>query len=380
MLRRKRPVGGTVKAADRASAFAGYLAGFLDHSGVTGATVRTVQTRRDVIGWFIAWCAERGLDRPQDITRPILERYQRHLFHYRKANGEPLSYGTQVHRIVPLKGFFRWLARENHILYNPAADLILPRLPRRLPRHVLTPAQVTAILNQPDTTTPQGVRDRAMLETLYSSGMRRMELTNLKLVDVDTERGAVMIREGKGRKDRFIPLGSRACAWIVRYRDEVRPELLAAVDDGTLFLTDYGEPFIKARLGDLVRRHVRQADLGVSGSCHLFRHACATHMLENGADIRYIQALLGHADISTTQVYTEVSLARLKAVHELTHPARIERCQDAPTAADDATLMGEETAARCAFLAALQDEAEADEEDAPDADAVAADAPRTGRR
>ncbi len=322
---RRKAQGPTPKPAPPATLFDAYLTAHLDHARATGATARTIETRQNVIRWFIAWCSERGINRPQDITRQILERYQRHLYHHRKADGQPLTVGTQIHRIVPLKSFFKWLARDNHILYNPAADLILPKLPKRLPKHVLTPHEVDTILAQPDVTTPSGLRDRAILETLYSSGIRRMELTNLKLTDVDTERGSLMVRAGKGNKDRLVPLGGRASAWLAKYRDEVRPQFISAQSDDSLFLTGYGEAFLKRRLGDLVRRYVRAADIGKSGACHLFRHACATHMLENGADIRFIQVLLGHADISTTQVYTEVSLTKLKAVHEATHPARLQR-------------------------------------------------------
>lgn len=365
MLRAKRRSPTRSRAsATSASLFHGYLAAFLDWSHGAGYTERTCETRENVIRWFIAWCAERGIAKPQEVTRPILERYQRHLYHYRKSNGEPLGYSTQVHRVVPLKSFFKWLARENHILYNPAADLAMPRLPRRLPKHVLTQAEVETVMNQPELATPAGVRDRAILETLYSTGMRRMELVNLKVFDVDTERGSVMIREGKGRKDRFIPVGARACAWLDRYRDDVRPLLVAAGDDATLFLTDYGEPFIKRRLGDLVRRYVQAANIGKSGSCHLFRHACATHMLENGADIRFIQALLGHADISTTQIYTEVSLTKLKAVHELTHPAKLERAAREDAATAKGNPQPNTNDARNALLAALN--AEDDEEESTD--------------
>ena len=363
MLRRKYHQGAQPRASLLPkSAWDGYLAAFLEWSRGAGFTERTITTRREVITWFSAWCLERGLDTPQAITRPILERYQRHLYHYRKADGTPLGYSTQIHRVVPLKSFFKWLARENHILYNPAADLLMPRPPHRLPKHVLTIQEVETILNQPDVTTPTGIRDRAILETLYSTGMRRMELVHLKRLDVDSERGSVLIREGKGRKDRYVPLGARACAWIDKYLEEVRAQLVAAHDEGTLFLTDYGEPFLKQRLGDTVRRYVERANIGKTGSCHLFRHACATHMLENGADIRYIQALLGHSDLSTTQIYTEVSLVKLKAVHELTHPARLEKARSEATSSHENKPQPVQENATQALLAALAHEAESDSE------------------
>ena len=162
-----------------------------------------------------------------------------------------------------------------------------------------------------------------MLETLYSSGIRRMELTQLKLYDVDTRGGSLTVRGGKGGRDRVVPLGARACAWLDRYLEEVRPQLLSRRDDGSCFLTDFGEPFEKNRLGDLVKGYIERAGFKVIGSCHLFRHAMATHMLENGADIRFIQAILGHSDLDTTALYTQVSIHKLKEVHAATHPAKL---------------------------------------------------------
>jgi integrase/recombinase XerD len=264
---------------------------------------------------------------PQQITRAVLERYQRHLWLYRKVDGQPLSLTTQESLLNPLRAFCKWLAREHHILYNPASELVLPRSPRQLPKTLLSVVNVEHVLNQPDVSELTGLRDRAMLETLYSTGMRRLELTHLTLYDVDLNRGTVMIRQGKGRKDRLIPIGERACAWLRRYLDEVRPQLLAHSDERALFVTDYGEPFERNRLSDLVKKYMRHAGI-VHGSCHALRHACATHMLENGADIRFIQALLGHAELSTTQIYTQVAIGKLKEIHAATHPARLERARN----------------------------------------------------
>jgi integrase/recombinase XerD len=167
---------------------------------------------------------------------------------------------------------------------------------------------------------PQALRDRAIMETLYSTGLRRMELVRLRLGDVSLDGGTLAVRGGKGRRDRVVPLGLRAAASIQRYLSEVRPLLRSGLDRGELFLTDYGEPFRRNRLGDRMHRYVARA--GLPGACHVFRHACATHMLDNGADIRFIQAILGHADLSTTQIYTHVSIGKLREVHAATHPAR----------------------------------------------------------
>ncbi|MEJ2426099.1 MAG: tyrosine-type recombinase/integrase, partial [Candidatus Thiodiazotropha sp.] len=148
---------------------------------------------------------------------------------------------------------------------------------------------------------------------------------NLKPYDVDLKRGILAIRGGKGNKDRNLPLGGTAQAWLERYLDEARDELTSPLDDDHLVITDYGEPFDGGHLGRLVKGYLKQAGIEVIGSCHLFRHAMATHMLENGADIRFIQAMLGHGDISSTQVYTRVSVEKLRAVHAATHPRGLKR-------------------------------------------------------
>ena len=316
-----------------------YRRAFHEWAAACGYSMNTVHTRDRSITRFIRWCDERGITRPADISRAVLERYQRHLFLSRKTDGAPLSLATQQSLLNPLRVFFKWLAREHHILYNPASELILPRQPRQLPKVLLSVQDVEAVLNEPDVSTAWGIRDRAILETLYSTGIRRMELTRLTLYDVDLAQGTVMVRLGKGGKDRLIPIGRRACAWVARYVAEVRPELAIRSDQLALFLTDYGEAFEKNRLGDLVRRYLRHAGVN-QGACHVFRHAMATHMLENGADIRFIQAMLGHSELSTTQIYTQVSIGKLKEIHAATHPARLHKANtgsaDTAVAADTA--------------------------------------------
>jgi len=313
----------------------------------------TIDNGERTLRVFAAWAAERGLIRPQEITKPILERWQRHLYLHRKADGEPLSVRSQIAHTHPVKAFFRWLARENHILYNPASELEMPRIGRRLPKHIMSVAEVEKVLAVPNLKTPVGVRDRAMLETLYSTGVRRQELINLNVYDLDADRGVVMVREGKGKKDRIIPIGARALAWIDKYLEDVRPDLACGADPGTLFLATTGQPFGPARLAEIVREAVNDSGIGKRGSCHMFRHTMATLMLENGADIRFIQAMLGHAELSSTEIYTQVSIKALKAVHTATHPAK-------PISATGADNYQPADAAD-ALLAVL--EREADEED-----------------
>lgn len=298
-----------------------------------GYSADTVRARRIALRRFITWCAERHLDDPCAITAPILERYQRSLFYYRKADGTPLTLGSQHGCLAPLKTFFRWLTRERHIASNPASELQLPKQPKRLPRTLLSMADIDAILHEAEPATPAGLRDRAMLELLYATGLRRMELPVLKVYDVDLGRRLVFVREGKGRRDRVVPLGERAAAWLEKYLIDARPQLLAA-DTEALFVSDYGEPITPAWLADKVKRYMAFAGIDKPGATHLFRHACATHMLENGADIRYIQEMLGHANLATTEIYTHVSIDKLQKIHAATHPAgKLERRSDDPTPA-----------------------------------------------
>jgi integrase/recombinase XerD len=336
---------------------AAYQAAFHEWEEIAGYSPRTITHQRFAIARFIQWCDDRGLARPQDITRPILERYQRAVYHHRKHNGQPLSVAAQLGLLLPLQAWFKWLTRQNHLLYNPAADLDLPRKPKTLPKGLLTVAEVESVLNQADATTDDGIRARAILETLYSTGIRRMEVVNLKLHDVDCERGALMVRLGKGAKDRLVPIGARACAWVAKYRDEVRPLLASGHDEHTLFLDDDGLPFEPGKLGNLVKCHLEEAGITQPGACHLFRHACATHMLENGADIRFIQAMLGHEKLTTTQIYAQVSLTKLKEIHEATHPARLTRQPKTASASG----RNDQNEARQALLDTLRDEADDDE-------------------
>jgi integrase/recombinase XerD len=311
---------------------------------------RTIETREAYLRYLIAWCDERGLTKPSQIDRPILERYQRYLFYYRKADGEPLSTRSQHSRIIPIRHWFSWLVKKGHLLYSPATDLELPRLEQRLPKATLSAREAETVLAVPNIGNAVGLRDRAILETFYSTGIRRLELIHLTVHNIDTERGTVMIRQGKGKKDRMIPIGDRALAWVEKYKESGRPELVTGKDDGTLFLSEWGEAFAPNAMTRLVRVYVEKSGVGKKGACHLFRHTMATLMLEGGADIRFIQAMLGHAELSTTEIYTQVSIRLLKSVHAATHPGRFAQ-------------VGTHEPTREELLEALEREAEEEGED-----------------
>jgi len=357
MSRRKNSPGTPTRApALPDNALSHCLSEFIDWCGAQGLSARTLHQRQRATRRFILWCVERGLSKPAEITLPILERYQRHLYHYRKSDGAPLAFSSQYTELAPLKAYFKWLTRSRYTLYNAAAELELPKVIPKLARYVLSVADVEAILNAVDVRTLLGVRDRAVMEVLYSSAIRRMELITLAIFDVDTRGGSLLVRAGKGAKDRRVPLGERACAWLDRYVAEVRPELVTGRDPGNVFLTMHGDPLDSYTLGETVKRYIAKAGIQVQGACHLFRHACATHMLENGADTRFIQAMLGHSNLSSTQVYTHVALNKLKEIHTATHPAKAARTRPSATAPTAPIAIRAEADALLAALAAETDE------------------------
>lgn len=293
---------------------------YLEQLAARNYSEGTIEGRRDSIKVFLNWCAERDLSRASQITRPILEAYQRWLWKYRKADGKPLGWSTQRQRVSTLKDWFKWMTKQNVLMHNPASEIELPRMEKRLPGAALTAAQVEALLAVPNVADPLGLRDRAMLELFYSCGLRRTELCRLELPDFNADRRTLHIRRGKGKKDRVVPVGERAVQWIEKYLTQVRPRLCLDTRVAAVFLTGYGGPFNPDVVSRMVSKLMEAAGLSGKGSCHMLRHTCATHMLEGGADIRFIQQLLGHEKLETTAIYTEVNIRHLQDVHARCHP------------------------------------------------------------
>jgi len=309
------------------------IASYIEHLKVIHHTEDTVSTRRYCLKLFCEWCGERGLEKPSEIIRPIVERYQRYLFNYRKAGGKPLAISTQRQRLKAIRGFFSWLIKQNMILHNPTADIEMPRIPKNIPHQTLSVAEVEKIMSQPDLASPSGQRDRAIMEILYSSGIRRAELLKLSIYDIDFERG-ILVVNGKGRKQRIVPLGERALNYLQFYISEGRDKLLR-YNNNILFPGESGDAALTRNyLTALMREYIRKAGVNKKGACHIFRHSVATLMLENGADIRYIQQMLGHASLESTQIYTQVSIKQLKNVHRLTHPGSSQKSEEGPQKSD----------------------------------------------
>ena len=226
---------------------------------------------------------------------------------------------SQARYLSTLRRFYRWQVSRGRLTADPTLKLLMPAKPARLPK-VMSEQQVEALLAAPDTATALGLRDRAMLETLYATGLRVSELVNLKLHEVSAEMGVLRVL-GKGSKERLVPLGEEALDWQQRYLAEARPEILKGQSTDALFVTGRAAPMTRQAFWQLVKRYALQAGIPPERlSPHVLRHAFATHLLNHGADLRVVQLLLGHADITTTQIYTHIARERLKELHAKHHP------------------------------------------------------------
>ena len=293
--------------ADRA-----LIDGFLDALWMErGLSDNTLQAyRRDLAG-FAKWLANDG----GSLARARRDQLQAYLAWRVSGGARPR---TTARQLSSLRRFYRHLVREGRRNDDPSARIDAPRLGRPLPG-TLSEAEVEALLAAPDVATPLGVRDRAMLELLYATGLRVSELVGLRVEQVNRQHGVVRVI-GKGDKERLVPLGEEALAWLDRYLAEARTGLNRGHADPHLFLTARGGPLSRQAFWYLVRRHAQRAGIRRTPSPHTLRHAFATHLINHGADLRVVQLLLGHSDLSTTQIYTHVARERLKQLHEKHHP------------------------------------------------------------
>ena len=309
-----------VARPDDADGLAAWMRRHLVAMGAAGYSADTIRHREDGLWPFVAWCDGRDLATPGAVTRGHVEAYQRWVFAYRQPSGKPLSFRSQYQRLVHVKQYFRYLVRARVLETSPAVDIEMPKRERRLPRTVLSVLEVEELLGAADLETAVGLRDRALVELAYSTGLRRRELSCLLVSDVDEERKTVRVREGKGKKERLVPIGERALAWVAKYEADVREAWASGRDDGRLFLTARGLPMEGAAVTYVVQKLFEKVSYPKSGGPHVLRHTMATLMLENGADLRVIQSILGHERMETTEVYTHVAIGRLTEVHGRTHP------------------------------------------------------------
>ena len=270
------------------TAFAQWLETPAEHEGIATADQLRMATTADIEAWFAA----------------------RH---------EESRATTANRRLAALRRFYAWALREHRAGQDPCLTLSAAKQPPRIPK-TLSESQVEALLAAPDLNTARGVRDRAMLETLYATGLRVSELVNINVLDVSLNEGVVRVVMGKGGKDRLVPLGAEAAHWIERYMQSARPDLAGVRVSDALFLTARAQPMSRQAFWQLIKKYAVLSGVRAPLSPHVLRHAFATHLLNHGADLRVVQMLLGHSDISTTQIYTHVARERLKALHSAHHP------------------------------------------------------------
>ncbi len=278
-----------------------------------GLSRNTLDSYRRDLAKFALWLErQRGLSILQ-TTHADIQGFLAHLVAAQKA--KPSSTGRAI---SSLKRLFRYLLRQGKISTDPTLQIDTPKLPRNLPKS-LTEQDVELLLDAPDVQTPLGLRDRTMLEVLYATGLRVSELVTLRVAQVSMDMGVVRVM-GKGSKERLVPLGEEALDWLRRYLADGRGVLLGRQVSDALFVTQRGEGMTRQMFWYLIKKHAKHGGMHKPLSPHTLRHAFATHLLNHGADLRVVQMLLGHADISTTQIYTHVARERLKQLHAMHHP------------------------------------------------------------
>lgn len=297
-----------------------WLERFERHLILAGSTAATIRGYRYTARRFLRFLSDRGLNEMHQLRREDVLAYQVSLHHRRKPDGSAMTLASQNREMVGALSFCRFLQKAHYLLVNPAQEIRLMKLPRRLLPKLLDEDEVLTLLRAPDITTPLGLRDRAILELLYSSALRNAELRRLTMGDVDLARLEIRVIEGKGRKSRLVPLGEPAAFWVSEYLRDGRTFLLKGHDPETLFVSHLGKKMAREAVGDLLRKHVAAAGLSLRVTPHHLRHCCATHMLRRQASLRHLQELLGHASAETTQLYTRVEISDLREVHQRCHP------------------------------------------------------------
>jgi integrase/recombinase XerD len=292
----------------------------LDALIAEGRSRHTVRNSRSALRDLAAFLTRLGVDNVEQLSHDTLMQFRRELSSRPTPKGTPLCPGSQREHIGKLRTFCRWLVEQDWLDVDPAKRIPNPRKARRLPKSIMDVGEVDRILARPDLTTAAGYRDRVILEVLYSTAIRREEAATLALNDVDTDGGYLTVRNGKNGKDRVVPIGASACGLLQAFIADIRPRWRGAGEAQQVFLTRFGHGMGAAAIWHVVKKHARAAGIRKSVSTHTFRHTCATQMARAGVPIRHLQELLGHESLETTQIYTQLAIADLKAAHRRFHP------------------------------------------------------------
>ncbi len=293
---------------------------YLTHLKSLGRSAKTVKGARYDLRRFRRFLEEEKIFTLEDLTSDVMAEYQQALAFSLTAKQTLLTLRSQAQLLGAAKGFTRFLKKMDFLISDPGEKIKLPRKPKTLPKGVLTESEVKQLLSVPDMKTPAGYRNRIILEILYDTAIRRAELSNIKLSDLDLNTGFIHIH-GKGSKDRVVPLSSRVCDLIKSYILSVRPFFIRTQDTGHLIVNRWGGRMHGDGIWRVVKQCAKLAGLKKNVTTHTLRHTCATHMLKNGAPVRHLQEMLGHESLESTQIYTHVTIQDLKQVHAKYHPS-----------------------------------------------------------
>ena len=290
-----------------------FVSEFINYLAVErGLAQNTLESYGRDLRQFQAYLQDSKIDFMKDLNRSTILTYLNSL----QSNGKAVS--TISRNLAAIKSFYQYLVRERYLEKDPAAHLESPKLEKKLPK-VLSVNEVEELLKQPNATLPAGLRDKAMLELLYATGIRVSELISLNISDVNLDMGYIKCY-GKGSKERIVPLGSIAAKCVQDYLTKGRPKLVRTYEEAALFINHHGNRLTRQGFWKIIKKYAQEANIIKEITPHTLRHSFATHLLENGADLRSVQEMLGHADISTTQIYTHVTRNHLKEVYDKTHP------------------------------------------------------------
>lgn len=285
-----------------------------------GLSRYTINGAKSALNELATFLATKDVTDIAQMNREALMQYREEIGWRPTHKGTPLSIMSQLGLLGHLSAFCRYLVAEGFLLADPSLNIPRPKKPKRLPRNIMEMQEVEQILELPNVRDLRGFRDRTIMEMLYSTALRRGEIADLLLNDVDVDGGYVFVREGKGRKDRVVPLGKNVCDLVKSYLVGVRPQWPNLKKDRHLFLNRWGNGMNPNAIGAVVRKYADLSDLNKQVSTHAFRHSCATHLLKNGAPIRQLQEMLGHESLESTQIYTHVTINDLQEMHKKFHP------------------------------------------------------------
>lgn len=306
---------------------------YLQHIRLKNYTNHTIRQQEQILRNFLSFAQSQGITDIKGIDLQTLESYKLHLCKQNLTS-------TTIHgRLITVRQLFRYLTKKEVIYSNPGDEMIMPKDKRTLPQGILTVKEMTKLLKTPDIRTDLGYRDRTIMELFYSTGIRAGELMRLKISDLNLEKKLLRISKGKGQKDRYLPLNTPVCRFLTRYLEKIRPrfqeiprpsgnhwESRSKTGGDVLFLTVYGGAITSSWLDQVIIKYLKKAEITKEVQpCHCFRHSVATHLLESGMDVRYVQAFLGHENIQTTQRYTHIAKEQLKQLLDKYHPREINK-------------------------------------------------------